>query len=482
MKKIFILFLMLTAASYKSLAAPALTAVTVTLTDGSGQVWANASYYIELVPPFGNPNPLLNNGNPPTNPTVQGLADGTGTFNVQLDDNTVLTPTGSTWKFTLCPNASTSVCSVSIQLVHGLTQDLSASISADLTNITVHGSPAVNRAYSDTELPVAQQGDLYWRVSDNHLRGFDGASWQDIGTGGGGGSSKWSDLLAPTSNLTLAMIANLTTFTYGNATGASGGLFNLTDSTNNTGTNYLFRIFTATNSSAKAWEVCSQGTINCVEFNTGAMLQPIGAAQIIATQVVNGTSGIGTISLNSNGAGSVGGVNTGKITGNNNLLYVSENGGNLAKMDVSFRNGLLINHTGTTTNDTIYSFPLPPLDANTTLDLYFTIQVTSQGVPGTSLTVTWNGNILTTWSWTSATPNGYWSGHLKLWNTNNVATQFIQFETFGPAATLGAGQLAPYTITTNAIDTSLASTLAVKIQNGTNTDNQNFHGVVLEEQ
>lgn len=160
------------------------TNVTTTLTDSSTQAWANASYRAELVPPFGNPGVLNNQGVAPITP-ISGFANASGTFVISLDDNTVMQPSGSTWRFTLCPNATVSVCSVSIQVIHGASMNLSASISADLTPVHLSAAPFNSRAYNDNEVSSGQ-GGLYWRVTDNTLRGYDGTTWQNIGGNGPG--------------------------------------------------------------------------------------------------------------------------------------------------------------------------------------------------------------------------------------------------------------------------------------------------------
>lgn len=66
---------------------------------------------------------------------------------------------------------------------------------------------------------------------------------------GGGGSSSWSSLTNPSGNLALTMNSNLTTFTWGNSTGANN-MFTLLDSASNTGTGALLNVQTAIGSSA----------------------------------------------------------------------------------------------------------------------------------------------------------------------------------------------------------------------------------------
>ena len=325
MKKILALLILLTCPLVYS---QTYTTVTATLTDGGGQVWANASVSASIVPPFGNPAPLTNMGVAPISP-VQVFANGSGVFSMQLDDNTVVTPNGSTWVFSICPNATVKVCSQSTQVIHGTTMNLSASLSADLTQPSVQVAPTVSRAYVDSEA-TAGQGAIYWRTSDNSLRGFDGTQWIPI-LSSGNVSPPWNNIQTPTGNLVLNM-ANFTTQFNMGTTGATGAAFDITDSSANSGTNYLLRVWTGTSSSAKTVAFCDNGTNNCVEFNAAGIFDALGSAQIIATSVLNTGTGVGIVQLGSNGSGSVSQANTIKLTGNSNMAYISENGGSLSKV------------------------------------------------------------------------------------------------------------------------------------------------------
>lgn len=463
------------------------TAITVTLTDSNGQVWSNASWLVEVQPPFGNPNSLVNGGFPPQSPQA-GFADGTGTFFVTLDDNTKMTPTGSTWKFTICPNSSVTNCSTSIQIIHGASQNLSASISADLIPISVIATPALNRAYIDTELSSSQQGQIYWRVTDNHLRGFNGTTWQDItSTGGGGGfSGKWSDLLAPTADLNAGMANFKTIFTYGAATGAIGAMFDILDGSNNTGTNYLFRVSTGTNSNAKAFTACDNGTVNCVEFNGSAVFQALGAAQIIATQVVNTGAGLGSVTLGSNGTiGGTSGANTIELAGSNQQLWLSENTNAFNHVQsVVFKDGIQHTHTGDTTNDTIYTVTVPSLPVSGGFRLTGSVVITAQGAVNTRLRASWAGsdfwNPFFSYSNTSGTSFiVYYSVTCLNQNVTNAQTCYTT-QTMS-SAILTAAQIPAASVTTLGITTTAPTTLIIQIQNGTNTDSQIFSNFSLEE-
>lgn len=75
-----------------------------------------------------------------------------------------------------------------------------------------------------------------------------------------GGSSAWSGLTSPTGNLALSMGSDTTTFTWGASTGSAVNLFNLIDTTSNTGTGYLVNINTATGSNLKPLNVSAKGS------------------------------------------------------------------------------------------------------------------------------------------------------------------------------------------------------------------------------
>ena len=79
-------------------------------------------------------------------------------------------------------------------------------------------------------------------------------------TGCASGSTAWSALQNPSSNLALSMAGYTSTFTYGAATGSSVNLFNVTDTTSNTGTGYLMNISTATSSALSPFNVAAHGT------------------------------------------------------------------------------------------------------------------------------------------------------------------------------------------------------------------------------
>jgi len=97
-------------------------------------------------------------------------------------------------------------------------------------------------------------GLLVYNTTTAQYNFYNGSSWAQIGS-----ATKWSEIVDPTTNLSLAMGSYTSTFTYGATTGASN-LFTLTDTTSNTGTGYLFNLVTATGSTLKPLRVTAAGT------------------------------------------------------------------------------------------------------------------------------------------------------------------------------------------------------------------------------
>jgi hypothetical protein len=209
------------------------TSVTATLTDTSAQVWTNATVTINLVPPFSNPAPMLNNGVPVNSPNNVITTNSSGIFTISLDDNAMLTPAGSRWNFTMCPNATTANCSTGQIFVTGSAQNLSASLSSYLAVPNVNAGPTLQRAYSDSEANGGT-GSVYWNTGTGALKGCyigpcPANSWQSLGNLGVPGSNtqipynNGAGAFAASSNFTF----NSTTNTLNTVNGTFSGI--LTD-------------------------------------------------------------------------------------------------------------------------------------------------------------------------------------------------------------------------------------------------------------
>ena len=148
--------------------AQSYTVVTATLQDSSGQVWSQASWRTEFAPQPGYSGQYNNQGAPIT-AAQSGTADNAGTFHVTLDNNIVVSPSGSSWKFIICPNASVSSCSTINLTIFGPIMNVSSQLNAVLTVPIVFASPVIAHAYNDTEVN-GSYGTLYINAIDNTLR------------------------------------------------------------------------------------------------------------------------------------------------------------------------------------------------------------------------------------------------------------------------------------------------------------------------
>lgn len=179
---------------FGSLASAQTTAVSATITDSDSQVWTNARYNITFVPNPSFPNLDLYtlNGVPLTSPTYSSyltqnvMANGSGAMSATVLDNTLITPGGSTWKFTVQSNTSAQATTYPNVVISGGSQNLTTFLS---TNSIVPRFPAIPSAfgYGDFEVSVIPQpGGAYWNTTSIVQRVWTGSTWVN-GTGGSGG-------------------------------------------------------------------------------------------------------------------------------------------------------------------------------------------------------------------------------------------------------------------------------------------------------
>jgi hypothetical protein len=156
------------------------TTVSATVVDSSTTTWANGSWSVQFVPSPSNPNinVYLVNGVPINQSLLnfKGSLDGSGNFSQVLYDNSRITPSGSSWKFNICPNSS-APCGSQNVAVSGSSLNLSATITAF---IPVPSFPAIygSYGYNDSEVVLTNvPGQLYYNVTSNCLRIYSGTSW-----------------------------------------------------------------------------------------------------------------------------------------------------------------------------------------------------------------------------------------------------------------------------------------------------------------
>ncbi len=157
------------------------TIVVGVATDSDSTLWANGTVSVQFVPNPSQPN--LNvyriNGAPLSSAvTMQGpisLGSG-GSFSVTVYDNTQVTPSGSQWQFTICPQA-TSKCGSVTTPVSGSGQSITTLIDAA---IPAPRFPATAGSYGYTDVEAILTypvGGTYWNVGSLCQRYYNGSSW-----------------------------------------------------------------------------------------------------------------------------------------------------------------------------------------------------------------------------------------------------------------------------------------------------------------
>jgi len=166
---------------FSGVAVAQTTIVVGVATDSDSTLWTNGTVSAQFVPNPSQPN--LNvyriNGAPLSIAVImQGpisLGSG-GNFSVTVYDNTQITPSGSQWQFTVCPNAISKCGSVTTS-VSGSGQSITTLIDAA---IPAPRFPAVAGSYGYVDVegilstPV---GGTYWNVVSSCQRYYNGSSW-----------------------------------------------------------------------------------------------------------------------------------------------------------------------------------------------------------------------------------------------------------------------------------------------------------------
>jgi fibronectin-binding autotransporter adhesin len=265
-------------------------------------------------------------------------------------------------------------------------------------------------------------GLLIYNTTTNEFNVYDGGGWATI-TGGGGGSSVWSDLTDPGSNLSLAMGSFTSTFTYGATTGANN-LFSFTDTAGNTGTGNLLNLATAAGSTLKPLSVTVNGGTNALTVAASGLVTANNFASSSAS--LTGGSITGTPVNNS----VIGGVTPAAgsfttLTGTTvNGLTITNNGGNT--LNIATGKSVAINNSLTFggTDGTSFIFP----SANDTLvGRNSTDTLTNKTIAAGSNTIT-------------GLTNANLSGTAGITNAN-LANSSVTINTAGPLGGGGAVSL-----------------------------------------
>lgn len=163
------------------------TTASATVVDGGGVTWANGTWKLDLIP---NPSYPINNVQwngsplPPAQWHYSGNLDNSGNFSQSVPDNNFITPVGSSYTVTVCPNA-TAPCSVIQNIsITGASLNLSSQITSATPALSVPPQ-ALARAYNDAEVNVNASlvGYIYQNVTEGRPRYWNGSVWSDFNAG-----------------------------------------------------------------------------------------------------------------------------------------------------------------------------------------------------------------------------------------------------------------------------------------------------------
>ena len=186
-----VLLVLLVLFSFSVAAYGQTTSVSGTISDSAGQTLNNGTFTFTLIPPTGNNGPFYLAGTlmTPGQLTIKGTLSSGGAFaGVVVGSNASITPVGTTWSFTVCPQATSPCYTQNNITIAGSSQSLTSTVIPPPIQVQA-ASDVIPTAYSDTEIVGATLGSLYWNSISSTLRicsTFAGGvcSWTGAGSGG----------------------------------------------------------------------------------------------------------------------------------------------------------------------------------------------------------------------------------------------------------------------------------------------------------
>lgn len=179
------------------------TTVNGTIVDPSGNIWANATVTAQFQQTPNTPGPYVWSGGAYNTQPAAVTTDSTGAFSISLPSNSAIAPSGSSWQFTVAPNATLPAAIVNIQLTGG-TLDIVPIITAfsawPVGNIQ---GTFVSKAYNVTQVGSVplNVGALVYNTTLKQLEFWNGSVWAPIGSGGGGSGTPAGNGVVQFSNL-----------------------------------------------------------------------------------------------------------------------------------------------------------------------------------------------------------------------------------------------------------------------------------------
>lgn len=146
----------------------------------------------------------------------------------------------------------------------------------------------------------------------------------------------------------------------------------------------------------------------------------------------------------------------------------------------TFRSGVAIVHTGTVTNDTVWSAAIPALGAASLIRVRFTVKPNAQGGAGTTISLTWGGSSGAVANWNSAGYNGFELNFDLTLYCRGTHAQFLAISVNNNPSLNVIGQIVSGGSGGFTEDLSVPVTLSIKVQNGTITDSQTFEAALIQ--
>jgi hypothetical protein len=144
------------------------TTVSGTITDTSSQAWASGTYRFAFFPGQST-GPFYLAGSPFTPTAFTGTLDGSGSFSgVSVPDNRRISPGGTQWYVTVCPQAS-SACFTKNVTITGASMSVSALVVPP-PPIVQANAQTLPMAYSDSEIAGAVVGSTYFNTTSSEMR------------------------------------------------------------------------------------------------------------------------------------------------------------------------------------------------------------------------------------------------------------------------------------------------------------------------
>jgi hypothetical protein len=175
-------------------------------------------------------------------------------------------------------------------------------------------------------------------------------------------------------------------------------------------------------------------------------------------------------------------TDTGKIYQFVNPAWTDVTGSLKAPSGVLYKNTTPVVHTGTTSIDTIYTTAIPILTTTSILRITFSFVINTQGVVGATLNILLGATILGQLSYVNNVMNNtVVSSVLHIFNANSLVVQSADMSNSyrgadgvnGIINTSGAG-------IAGAVNTAVASSVTLQLQNGVNSDQQTFRRFMVE--